>query len=118
MPNEDPCLHIKEFYSIIGALPLKETTKEYLRMHLFPFSLKDKAKNWLLSLPQGTLTSWEQISKKFLQKYFPMQKTANLWSQICTFSQLEGELLHESYECYKELLLRCPHHGLNLYLQL
>ncbi|XP_075489618.1 uncharacterized protein LOC142528450 [Primulina tabacum] len=54
------------------------------------------------------------MAKAFLLKYFPPSKTMKLRADITTFSQFEQESLYEAWECYKDLLRRCPHHELPL----
>ncbi|XP_020249380.1 uncharacterized protein LOC109826769 [Asparagus officinalis] len=85
-------------------------------VQLFPFSLRDKARAWLHSLPAGSITTWDQLSRVFLVKYFPPSKTAQMRNQITSFVQKEGESLYEAWERYKELLRMCPHHGLEKWL--
>ena len=90
-------------------------------MKLFAFvcflSLRDKAKNWLNSLAPNSITSWEDLVQKFLSKFFPPAKTAKMRIEINNFAQYEGETLYEAWERYKELLRRCPHHGLPKWMQ-
>ncbi|KAK5842285.1 hypothetical protein PVK06_004621 [Gossypium arboreum] len=87
------------------------------RLRLFPFSLRNKAKQWLNSLPRGSITTWEQIIEKFLLKYFPPAKLAKLRNDISSFVQMDLETLYDAWERYKDLLKMCPHHGLPLWLQ-
>nr|ABD63156.1 Retrotransposon gag protein [Asparagus officinalis] len=87
-----------------------------IKLRLFPFSLRDKARAWLQSLPPGSITTWDQLSEAFLAKYFPPSKTAQLRNQITTFTQKEGESLYDAWERYKDLLRMCPHHGLEDWL--
>ncbi|CAL2239400.1 unnamed protein product [Prunus armeniaca] len=89
-----------------------------MRMRVFPYTLKDRAKGWLMTLAPGSLTTWDAIAKKFLAKFFSTQKTATLRGQIFNFKQYDGEPFNECWECFKGLLLQCPHHGLPLYLQM
>ena len=49
-----------------------------IRLRLFPFSLKDRAKEWLNSLPSGSISDWATLAQKFLAKYFPLAKTVKL----------------------------------------
>ncbi|KAH9704556.1 hypothetical protein KPL70_011517 [Citrus sinensis] len=86
-------------------------------LRLFPFSLRDKAKEWLNSLPVGTITTWDGLAQTFLAKYFPPEKTAKLRNVITTFAQFEMKSLYEAWEKYKDLLRKCPHHGLPVWLQ-
>ncbi|KAH9802442.1 hypothetical protein KPL71_001386 [Citrus sinensis] len=51
-------------------------------------------------------------------KYFPPIKNAKLRNEITSFHQLEDESLYEAWERFKELLRRCPHHGIPYYIQL
>ena len=89
-----------------------------IRLRLFQFSLRDKARAWLKSLPQGTLTTWDMVAKKFLEKYFPPAKSAKMRNDITSFTQADGESFYESWERYKELLAKCPHHGIPLWMQI
>ena len=93
-------------------------SEDAIRLRLFPFSLKDKAKSWLNSLPAGSITTWEQLAQKFLAKYYPPGKTLKMREEITLFCQAENEGLHEAWERYKELLRLCPHHGLPEWLQI
>ena len=40
-----------------------------IRLRLFSFSLKDKAKAWLNSLPAGSITNWATLAQFFFAKY-------------------------------------------------
>ncbi|XP_075489529.1 uncharacterized protein LOC142528372 [Primulina tabacum] len=83
-----------------------------VQLHLFPFSLRDKSKAWLNCLPVGSITTWEDMAKAFIIKYFPPSKTMKLRADITTFAQFEQESLYEAWERFKDLLRRCPHHEL------
>ncbi|GJR48486.1 zinc finger, CCHC-type containing protein [Tanacetum coccineum] len=39
---------------------------ERMRLHLFQFSLRDQASNWLERLPTGSITVWEDLTTRFL----------------------------------------------------
>ncbi|KAI3816372.1 hypothetical protein L1987_16065 [Smallanthus sonchifolius] len=84
---------------------------------MFPFSLRERAKAWLNSLPTGSITTWDDLAQKFLSKYFPPAKTAKLRNDITTFTQEDGESLYEAWERFKDMLRKCPHHGLEVWLQ-
>ncbi|KAI5313265.1 hypothetical protein L3X38_042439 [Prunus dulcis] len=89
-----------------------------MRMRVFPYTLKDRAKGWLMTLAPSSLTTWDVVAKKFLEKIFSTPKTAILRRQIFNFKQYDGEPFNECWERFKGLLLQCPHHGLPLYLQM
>ncbi|XP_063938416.1 uncharacterized protein LOC135148083 [Daucus carota subsp. sativus] len=111
-PTEDPNTHIRDFIEICDTFKFNGVTDDAIRLRLFPISLRDKAKGWLHSLPAGSITTWEDLAQKFLTKFFPMAKTAAIRNAITQFSQLSGETLCEAWERYKEMLRKCPHHGM------
>ena len=86
-------------------------TNDSVRLCLFPFSLKNKAKASFNSLSPGSITSWELLVTKFVTKCFPMAKTNALRREIADFYQDEQEKFYESWEKFKDLILKCPHHG-------
>ncbi|KAI5326377.1 hypothetical protein L3X38_035451 [Prunus dulcis] len=69
---------------------------------LFPFSLKDKAKLWLLSQLQDSIHIWDDLSKNFLAKFFHQAKTSKFQQDIMSFTQYDKEPLYESWERFKE----------------
>ncbi|XP_048421217.1 uncharacterized protein LOC125468803 [Pyrus x bretschneideri] len=118
LSTEDPNLHINEFLEICDTLKVHNVTDEAVKLRLFPFSLKDKAKTWLKSFPPNSITTWNDLASKLLQKFFLPSKTAKLRNDIMTFAQFHGEPFYESWERFRDLLLKCPHHGLLEWLQL
>ena len=52
------------------------------------------------------------MAQKFVAKFFPPAKTARLRHEITSFIQFESESLYDSWERFKDLLRKCPHHGL------
>ncbi|KAH9801696.1 hypothetical protein KPL71_001121 [Citrus sinensis] len=111
LEREDPYLHIKEFLDICSTFRFQNFNDESIKLRMFPFSLKDKAKAWLNSLPAGSISTWDELSNKFLTKFFPMSKTNALRREISDFYQREGEQFYECWERFNNLLLKCPHHG-------
>ncbi|XP_073138216.1 uncharacterized protein [Henckelia pumila] len=56
--SEDPHKHLKEFHIVCTAMKPQGITEEQISLRAFPFSLADKAKDWLYYLPSGTITTW------------------------------------------------------------
>ncbi|KAF7822014.1 uncharacterized protein G2W53_027469 [Senna tora] len=88
LPTEDSIAHILNFLEVCDTFKQNRVSEEAIKLRLFPFSLRDRAKWWLNSLPAGFITTWEDLANKFLAKYFP-----------------------PAWERFKDLLQRCPHHG-------
>ncbi|KAL6325101.1 hypothetical protein AAG906_022668 [Vitis piasezkii] len=54
MESENPYAHIKEFEDVCNTFQEEGTSIDLMRLKLFPFTLKDKAKIWLNSLRPRT----------------------------------------------------------------
>ncbi|KAM2301644.1 hypothetical protein FF1_032374 [Malus domestica] len=79
-------------------------------MKAFPFSLMEKAKDWLYELAPGTVTSWESMKRAFLEKFFPTSRVILLRKRISGIQQEEGESFPTYYERFKSLVASCPQH--------
>ena len=86
-------------------------------LRLFPFSLKDKSKHWLILESLDSITSWDDFSNKFLARFFAPAKAAKLRIDISSFYQYEGESFYEAWERFKDLLRKCPHHSFTKWMQ-
>ncbi|XP_073137012.1 uncharacterized protein [Henckelia pumila] len=65
LAGEDPHKHLKEFYIVCTAMKPQGITEEQISLRAFPFSLADKAKDWLYYLPSGTITTWDGMKQQF-----------------------------------------------------
>ena len=110
-------MHLTNFLEVCDTIKYNGVTEEALRLRLFPLSLGDRAKHWLTSQPPDSITTWNDLVQKFLTKFFPPSKIAQLVQEINTFGQLEGENLAEAWDRFHELLRKCPHHRLTRWMQ-
>ncbi|GKE84163.1 MAK10-like protein [Tanacetum coccineum] len=58
------------------SLDLDGENKETTRLRLFQFSFCDQASNWLERLLAGSITTWEDLTTRFLAQFFPPGRTA------------------------------------------
>ena len=54
-PTEDPNEHLGRFLRMANTLKLNGVRPEVIKLHLFPFSLRDIAATWYESLPYGSV---------------------------------------------------------------
>jgi hypothetical protein len=83
---------------------------------LFPFSLRGRAKDWLLSLPRNSIDSWVKCKDAFIGKYYPLAKIIALISDIMKFRQFDNEHVAQAWERMKSMIKNCPTHGLTTWM--
>ena len=59
-----------EILQVFETLKLNGVSPDAIRLHLFPFSLKDKERAWLHSLPPGCITTSNELTKSFVPTSF------------------------------------------------
>ncbi|GJU21787.1 zinc finger, CCHC-type containing protein [Tanacetum coccineum] len=64
--SKDPNQHLKDFLKLVDSLDLNGDNRERTRLGLFQFFLRDQARNWLERLPAGSITTWEDLTTRFL----------------------------------------------------
>ncbi|XP_054777325.1 uncharacterized protein LOC129285600 [Prosopis cineraria] len=101
--GEDPNRHLKEFHIVCSTMKPQGVSEEQIKLRAFPFSLDGVAKDWLYYLQPGAITSWDQMTQLFLEKFFPASRTAAIKKDICGIRQMTGETFHEYWERFKKL---------------
>ncbi|CAN6706482.1 unnamed protein product [Malus baccata var. baccata] len=107
---EDPNKHLKEFEVVCSSMTPVNVDESILKMKAFPFSLQEKAKDWLYELVPGTITSWESMKRAYLEKFFPTSRVILLRKRISGIQQDEGQSFPTYYERFKSLVASCPQH--------
>ncbi|XP_031131881.1 uncharacterized protein LOC116033267 [Ipomoea triloba] len=113
LAGEDPHKHLKEFQVVCAGMKPRGVTDEHITLRAFPFSLKDKAKDWLYNIPPESVTTWNDVKKLFLEKFFPASKATNIRKEIYGIRQCTGKTLFEYWERFKGLCSSCPHHQIS-----
>ena len=109
--SENPYSHMREFEDVYNTFKEENVTVDQIRLKIFPFTLKNKAKIWLNSLRPRSIRNWTKMQAKFLKKLFSTHRTNSLKRQISTFSVIQNEKFYACWERYMEALNSCPHHG-------
>ncbi|PON56226.1 hypothetical protein PanWU01x14_182380, partial [Parasponia andersonii] len=61
LDSENPYLHLREFEEVCNTYNDQNCSMNTIRLKLFPFSLKDKAKTWLQNHRSGSIGSWDEM---------------------------------------------------------
>ncbi|GJT61171.1 MAK10-like protein [Tanacetum coccineum] len=95
--SEDPNQHLRDFLKLVDSLDLDGENRERTRLRLFQFSLRDQANNWLERLSAGSVTTWEDLTTRFLAQFFPPGRIVKLHNDnlIRTIDQSAGGKLHD-----------------------
>ena len=112
--TEDPNKHLGRFLRMANTVKLNGVRPEVIKLHLFPFSLRDIAATWYKSLPYGSVDTWEEMVEAYLGRFFAPSLTSEKRREIIVFQQGEDESLYIAWERFKRLLKRCPMHGIDL----
>ena len=112
-PTEDPNEHLGRFLRMANTVKLNGVRPEVIKLHLFPFSLRDIDATWYESLPYGSVDTWE-VGGSIPTQIFPPSLTTKRRREIIVFQQGEDESLYTTWERYKRMLKRCPMHGIDL----
>nr|GEX42078.1 reverse transcriptase domain-containing protein [Tanacetum cinerariifolium] len=112
LSGDDANKHLNKFVQVIQSIKVNEVTNDALRLYLFPHSLTHHATAWFDRLPRNSITTFKQMAKKLLEKYFPPSMVTKLRNEITNFCQRLDESLFEAWERYKLSIDRCPNHNM------
>ena len=116
LPSEDAASHLNSFVELCDMQKKKYVDNDIVKLKLFPFSLRDRAKTWFSSLPKNSIDSWNRCKDVFISKYFPPIKIISLRNDIMNFKQIDHEHVAQCWERMKLMIRNCPTHGLNLWM--
>jgi hypothetical protein len=88
LDHENPYSRVKKFKNIYATTKFQNFSEEAVHLRLFPFSLHDRAMEWLDSNAPGSITSWEELLKQFYNKIFPMSKVNEARKEISSLLRI------------------------------
>ncbi|KAJ9543787.1 hypothetical protein OSB04_023494 [Centaurea solstitialis] len=101
---EDPHAHLKSFLEVADSFHIPGVAEDVVRLRLFPFTLRDRAKAWINSFRPNSLISCKVLAEKFLQKYFPPTRNLNFEMKLFYFGKermrqfrMRGNVLRSCY---------------------
>nr|GEY06711.1 reverse transcriptase domain-containing protein [Tanacetum cinerariifolium] len=111
-PGDDANKHLDKLLHVAQSMKVNGVSDDALRLYLFPYSLQHRAAEWFDRLPSNSITTFEQMAKIFLRKYFPPSMVTKLRNAIMNFCQEPDESLFKAREHYKLSIDRCPYHNM------
>nr|GEW70772.1 reverse transcriptase domain-containing protein [Tanacetum cinerariifolium] len=93
LPGNDANKHLDKFMHVTQTIKVNGVTDDALHLYLFPHSLTHHATAWFDRLPWNSITTFEQMAKIFLRKYFPSSMVTKLRNEITNFRQRLDESL-------------------------
>nr|GEY56827.1 hypothetical protein [Tanacetum cinerariifolium] len=110
--GDDANKHLDKFLHVTQSIKVNGVTDDALCLYLFPHSLTHHATTWFDRFPRNSITTFEQMDKMFLRKYFPPSMVTKLRNEITSFCQCPDESLFKAWEHYKLSIDRCPNHNM------
>ncbi|GJR79305.1 zinc finger, CCHC-type containing protein [Tanacetum coccineum] len=83
--HEDVNEHIEKVLEIVDLFHIPNITIDQVMLRAFPMSLTGAAIRWLRNEPTGSITTWDGLKTKFLNKYCPPARTAKKMEEINNF---------------------------------
>ncbi|CAM8886604.1 unnamed protein product [Rhodiola kirilowii] len=105
--GESATTHLQRLHGICQNLKPNRVNMDDLKLKAFYFSLTDSANDWFLSLPSGSIRTWAQMQKKFLDKYYPAGRAMQVRRQLQEIKQGPNETMYDYLEKFNHLERSC-----------
>ncbi|KAK8690564.1 hypothetical protein V6N13_074096 [Hibiscus sabdariffa] len=92
--HEDARKHIHAFLDVCDSFRQQGVHENVLKLKLFPYSLRDRARAWLTGVPAGSMESWVDLCRSFLMRYNPPNMHIQLRNDIASFRQADDESIY------------------------
>jgi hypothetical protein len=81
---------------------------EWFKWNLFLYSLAGEVKTWYSFASFEVGGTWNQLTRKFCEKFFPLSKVQHLRRQPITFMQGEEEGIDQAWNRFNKLIKQGP----------
>nr|GEU92491.1 uncharacterized mitochondrial protein AtMg00810-like [Tanacetum cinerariifolium] len=103
LPGDDANKHLDKLLHVIQNIKVNGVTDDALHLYLFPHSLTHHATAWFDRLPRNSITTFEQMAKMFLGKYFPPSMVTKLRNERFDDSLFEAWRPEECYDLIENM---------------
>ncbi|CAM8895145.1 unnamed protein product [Rhodiola kirilowii] len=110
--GESATTHLQRLHGICQNLKPNRVNIDDFKLKAFYFSLIDSVNDWFLSLPSGSIRTWAQMEKKFLDKYYPAGRAMQVRRQLQDIKQGPNETMYDYLEKFNRLERSCCTLGL------
>ncbi|CAM8895035.1 unnamed protein product [Rhodiola kirilowii] len=110
--GESATTHLQRLHGICQNLNPNRVNIDDFKLKAFYFSLIDSANDWFLSLPSGSIRTWAQMQRKFLDKYYPAGRAMQVRRQLQDIKQGPNETMYDYPEKFNRLERSCCTLGL------
>ncbi|GJR82842.1 retrovirus-related pol polyprotein from transposon TNT 1-94 [Tanacetum coccineum] len=83
--HKDANEHIEKVLEIVDLFHIPKVTQDQIMLRAFHVSLTGAASRWIRNQPSGSITTWEVLKTKCLNKYCPPARTAKKMEEINNF---------------------------------
>src|SRR3954467_2415443 len=105
-----PSDHLLKLKEICELFKVAGLSRENAMKKLFPFSLKDQAREWYKLLVDPHHLEWKELESLFYSKFYPPSEIHKYRNQIYNFWPHDGESTAQAWGRLQSLMLKCPIH--------
>ncbi|CAM8917918.1 unnamed protein product [Rhodiola kirilowii] len=110
--GESAMTYLQRLHGICQNLKPNGVNIDDFKLKAFYFSLIDSANNWFLSLFSGSIRTWVQMQRKFMDKYYPATRAMQVRRQLQDIKQGPSETMYDYLEKFNHLERSCCTLGL------
>nr|GEV47180.1 reverse transcriptase domain-containing protein [Tanacetum cinerariifolium] len=109
--GDDANKHLDKFLHVTQSIKVNGVTDDVLHLYPFPHSLTHHATAWFDRFPRNSINTFEQMTKMFLEKYFPPSMVTKLRNEITNSRQRGTFMKRRPEECYDLIEKMIAHHN-------
>jgi hypothetical protein len=105
-PHYDGTPNPAEFLQLYALSIEVANGDEKVMANWFPMALKDGARSWLLNVPEGSISSWDELRERFITNFQGTCDRAPTVGDLRRVKQQPGETLHKYIQCFTNIRLK------------